>query len=62
MQLQVFGGLSTVSGSSAMAGIGVLLKGSSTIYLRFVFGMEVVGILGMDRAGVTGFDLLAESR
>jgi len=45
-----------------MAGIGVLLKGSSTIYLRFVFGTEAVGILGMDRAGVTGFDLLAESR
>jgi len=51
-----------VSGSSAMAGIGVLPKGSLIIYLRFVFGTEVVGVLGMDRIGVTGFDLPAESR
>jgi len=45
-----------------MAGIGVLLKGSSIVYLRFVFGMEVVGVLGMDCIGVTGFDLPAESQ
>ena len=50
-----------VSGSSAMAGTGVLPKGSSTIYLRFVFGTEMISVLGMDRAGVTGFDLPAES-
>ena len=62
MKLQVAGGSAGVSGSSAMAGIGVLPKGSLIIYLRFVFGTEVVGVLGMDRIGVTGFDLPAESR
>jgi len=62
MQLQVSGGLAMVSGSSAMAGIGVLPKGSSIIYLRFVFGTEVVGMPDMDCAGVTGFDLPAESQ
>ena len=58
MQLQVSGGsamvsgsLAIVSGSLAMAGIGVLPKGSSIVYLRFVFGTEVVGVLGMDCAG-----------
>jgi len=45
-----------------MAGTGVLPKGSSIIYLRFVFGMEVVGVPGMDRVRVTGFDLPAESQ
>jgi len=62
MQLQVSGGSAIVSGSLAMAGTGVLPKGSSTVYLRFVFGMEVIGVLGMDCAGVTGFDLPAESQ
>ena len=50
-----------VSGSLAMAGTGVLPKGSSIVYLRFVFGMEAVGVPGIDCAGVTGFDLPAES-
>jgi len=50
-----------VSGSLARAGTGVLLKGSSIIYLRFIFGTEVVGMPGMDCAGVTGFDRPAES-
>jgi len=61
MQLQVSGSLVVVSGSSAMAGIGVLPKGSLIIYLRLVFGTEVAGVPGMDCIGVTGFDLPAES-
>jgi len=51
-----------VSGSLAMAGTGVLPKGSSIIYLRFVFGMEVVSVLGMDHTRVAGFNLPAESQ
>jgi len=51
-----------VSGSSTMAGTGVLPKGSSIVYLRFVFGTEVISMPGMDCAGVTGFDLPAESQ
>jgi len=50
-----------VSRSLAMVGTGVLPKGSSTIYLRFVFGTEVVSMPGIDHARVTGFDLPAES-
>jgi len=62
MQLQVSGSLAVVSGSSAMAGTGVLPKGSSIIYLRFVFGTEIFSVPGMDHAGVTSFDLPAESQ
>ena len=54
MQLQV-------SGSSGMAGTGVLPKGSSTVCRRFVFGTEVPGDCGTDCVGVTGTDLPAES-
>jgi len=61
MQLQVAGGSAVVSGSSAMAGTGVLPKGSLIVYLRFVFGREGFGVPGMDHVGVTGFDLPAES-
>jgi len=61
MQLQVSGSSVTVSGSSAIPGTGVLPKGSLIIYLRFVSGTEVVGVLGIDCAGVTGFDLPAKS-
>jgi len=61
MQLQVSGSLAIVSGSSAIAGIGVLLKGSSIVCRMFVFGTEVVGVYCLDHTGVTGIDLLAES-
>jgi len=51
-----------VSGSSAIAGIGVLPKGSLIVCQMFVFGTEVVGVCCLDRAGVTGIDLPAESQ
>jgi len=45
-----------------MVGIGVLLKGSSIVCQMFVFGTEVAGVCCLDRAGVTGIDLPAESQ